>query len=48
MEQDEVKAAISIILLALLFFPGCATDRRSKESAREPGFFERPDPDSLH
>jgi len=43
-----MRTAISVVLLALFLLVGCATNRRSKEPTREPGFFERPDVDSLH
>lgn len=42
------RAAITVIMSALVFLAGCASEQRRKEPTREPGIFERPDPDSLH
>jgi hypothetical protein len=43
-----MRAAIFGLILTLVLLAGCASDRKPKEREREPGFFERPDVDSLH
>ena len=39
---------VTFLLLSLVLFTSCASERRPKEPEQKPGIFETPDPDSLH
>jgi PBP1b-binding outer membrane lipoprotein LpoB len=44
------RAAVTVMILTVLFLAGCATDRpaQKKEPAPERTVFDSPDVDSLH